>query len=79
MLVGHVANPTGPGAAQFMISGNADFSLPQGGPSDVITVQYTPSAPGTTDTATIVVTSSDPNHPMIDVALVGKGKKSKKK
>jgi len=81
-LTGTIAPPSGPSADQFTIisgtQGTMNFSLPRGGKGDLITVKYTPSAAGATDTAMIVVTSSDPNHPMIDVALIGKGKKSKK-
>ena len=75
-LVGSVANPTGPGAAQFtIVGGSTSFSLPKGGAGDLITVRYTPSAAGATDNATIVITSSDPNHRTVNVGLSGKGKK----
>jgi hypothetical protein len=74
-LIGTVGSPMGPGAAQFMITGTLDFSLTKGRAPDVIMVQYIPSAPGATDTATITITSSDPRHPMVVVKLKGKGKK----
>jgi len=75
-LVGAVANPSGPGAAQFKIVGGlTQFSMAQGGPGDEIMVQYTPSAPGATDTATIAITSSDPTQHSFVVGLTGKGKK----
>jgi len=76
MLVGDVVNPSGPGAAQFRIVGGlTHFSLPQGGPGDEIQVQYTPSAPGATDTATIAIVSSDPTRHSFAVGLTGEGKK----
>jgi hypothetical protein len=75
-LTGSVAMPTGPNAAQFMIAGSmTHFSLTKGGPGDTITVQYTPSAAGATDTTMIVITSSDPTQPMVTVNLIGRGKK----
>jgi len=75
-LVGDVVNPSGPGAAQFeIVGGLTHFSLPQGGPGDEIKVQYTPSAPGATDTATIAIISSDPTQHSFTVGLTGKGKK----
>jgi hypothetical protein len=75
-LLGTVGNPTGAGAAQFtIVSGTTNFSLPRGGRGDTITVRYMPSAAGATDTAMIVITSSDPNHPSVTVNLIGKGKK----
>ena len=77
-LVGSVASPSGPGAAQFtIVGGSTTFSLPKGGAGDEIMVQYTPSAAGATNTAMIVITSSDPTHPSVTVQLTGKGKKKK--
>jgi hypothetical protein len=76
MLVGEVANPSGPGAAQFKIVGGlSHFSLSRGRSGDKIMVQYTPSAPGAADTATIAITSSDPTQHSFTVGLTGKGKK----
>jgi hypothetical protein len=74
-LTGTVGMPTGAGAAQFTVSGVLDFSLTHGGPADTITVKYTPSAAGATDTASIVVKSSDTNNPTVTVDLTGRGKK----
>jgi hypothetical protein len=75
-LVGTIANPSGTGAAQFkIVGGSTSFSLPRGGAGTVITVQYTPSAAGATDNATIVISSSDPTQPTVNVPLTGKGKK----
>jgi hypothetical protein len=74
-LTGIVGQPTGPNAARFMVSGMTNFSLTKGGPGDTIMVTYTPSAPGATDTASIVITSSDPTQPMVTVNLIGRGKK----
>jgi hypothetical protein len=74
-LTGTVGQPTGTNAARFMISGMTHFSLTQGGAGDTITVTYSPSAPGATDTALIVITSSDPTQPMVTVNLIGRGKK----
>jgi len=79
-LVGTVANPSGPNAAQFNVSGgNTSFSLTKGGTPDTITVSYSASAPGAKDIASIVITSSDPKHPTVTVRLKGKGKKTKTK